>query len=181
MTKKCEKTAQFGGSTLSGDKTDRKDELLEPLTQGGRETLPSFVKSGDRRSNLGESIAVRDRAIEQLQTSPDPKLLVVGLLAMNLGQTLTRARHAFMTDLDWCPSSMVQAEGRLLRISQEQPVEVTYLLSQGTIDEDIYDLIYKKQAAINEAIDHRGQTEKVAPLSIRDFVAQMLKRRKGKR
>jgi len=126
-------------------------------------------------------IPVRDRVIAEFQTSQMPRVLVVGLLAMNLGQTLTRARHAFMTDLDWCPSSMVQAEGRLLRISQENPVEVTYLLSQGTIDEDIYDLIYKKQAAINEAIDHRGQTEKIAPLSIRDFVAQMLKRRKGNR
>jgi SNF2 family DNA or RNA helicase len=76
---------------------------------------------------------------------------------------------------------MVQAEGRRLRISQEQPVNVTYLLSKGTIDEDMYELIYQKQAAINEAIDHKSRTEKATPLSIRDFVDEMLKRREKKR
>jgi len=126
-------------------------------------------------------IPVRNVAIEGFQNEMQPRLLVVGLLAMNLGQTLTRASHAFLTDLDWCPSSMVQAEGRLLRISQEQPVNVTYLLSKGTIDEDMYELIYQKQAAINEAIDHKFHTEKVTPLSIRDFVNEMLKRREKKR
>jgi SNF2 family DNA or RNA helicase len=125
-------------------------------------------------------ITQRNLAIEKFQKQEQPRILVVGLLAMNLGQTLTRANHAIMTDLDWCPSSMVQAEGRLLRISQEQPVNVTYLLSKDTIDEDIYELIYKKQAAINEGIDHKSYTEKISAISIREFVKEMLKRKEVK-
>ena len=123
-------------------------------------------------------ISLRNQVIDQFQKEDRPRVLVVGLLAMNLGQTLTRASHAMMTDLDWCPSSMVQAEGRLLRISQERPVNVTYLLTKETIDEDIYELIYQKQAAINEAIDHQESTEKVQAISIREFVDEMLKRHK---
>lgn len=123
-------------------------------------------------------ISLRNQVIDQFQKEPNPSVLVVGLLAMNLGQTLTRASHAMMTDLDWCPSSMIQAEGRLLRISQERPVNVTYLLTKETIDEDIYELIYQKQKAINEAIDHKGNTEKVHAISIREFVDEMLKRHK---
>jgi len=123
-------------------------------------------------------ISLRNQVIDQFQKEAHPRVLVVGLLAMNLGQTLTRASHALMTDLDWCPSSMIQAEGRLLRISQEQPVNVTYLLTKATIDEDIYELIYQKQKAINEAIDHKGSTEKVHAISIREFVNEMLKRHK---
>lgn len=122
-------------------------------------------------------ITQRNQVIERFQKQEQPRILVVGLLAMNLGQTLTRANHAIMTDLDWCPSSMVQAEGRLLRISQAKPVNVTYLLSQDTIDEDIYELIYKKQAAINEGIDHKSHTEKISAISIREFVKEMLKRK----
>jgi hypothetical protein len=186
-------TGEDGGPVYQGNCTNKHKalwELVENLPEGDKVVIftgynPNarlVAEKLDTTCLIGSTpIPVRNEAIERFQNEPQPSLLVVGLLAMNLGQTLTRASHAFMTDLDWCPSSMVQAEGRLLRISQEQPVNVTYLLSRGTIDEDMYELIYQKQAAINEAIDHKSRTEKVTPLSIRDFVDEMLKRREKRK
>jgi len=186
-------TGEHGGPAYNGTDINKHKalwKLFENLPKGDKAVIFTGYNPNSRlvAERLGTTcligstpIPVRNQAIEQFQKETEPRLLVVGLLAMNLGQTLTRANHAFMTDLDWCPSSMVQAEGRLLRISQQQPVNVTYLLSSGTIDEDMYELIYQKQAAINEAIDHKTHTEKVTPLSIRDFVDEMLKRREKKR
>lgn len=182
-------TGEDGGPAFSGKLTNKHkalNDILENIPQNDKAVIftgynpNALLISGTLEAPLligSTPIDVRNEVIEEFQKEPEPKVLVAGLLAMNLGQTLTRANHALMTDLDWCPSSMVQAEGRLLRISQEQSVQVTYLLCKGTIDEDMYELLYQKQAAINEAIDHKTQTEKVHPLSIRDFVNEMLRRK----
>jgi len=185
-------TGENGTPVYAGNTTKKHEALYKILGQipedqkvviftGYNPNAHLLAKELETVELIGSTpIPVRNQMIEEFQKNDHPRILVVGLLAMNLGQTLTRANHAIMTDLDWCPSSMIQAEGRLLRISQEQPVNVTYLLSKGTIDEDIYDLIYKKQSAINEAIDHKKHTERQMPISIREFVEKMLERKEVK-
>lgn len=181
-----------GIPSYDGDLTNKHKAMLQILNEISQEekvviftgynpNAELIAKKLDTTKLVGSTpIPVRNKAIDEFQTKDEPRIIVVGLLAMNLGQTLTRANHAIMTDLDWCPSSMIQAEGRLLRISQEKPVRITYLLSKDTIDEDIYELIYKKQAAINEGIDHKRYTEKISAISIREFVDEMLKRKEVK-
>ncbi len=74
------------------------------------------------------------------------------------------ANHVIITDLEYSPESVLQAEDRAHRTGQQKEVNVYYLFSQGTIDEDMFDLISKKQAAISNAIDAKVSYTDVAKL-----------------
>jgi SWI/SNF-related matrix-associated actin-dependent regulator 1 of chromatin subfamily A len=53
----------------------------------------------------------------------------------------------------WTPSLMNQAEGRCHRIGQRNPVTVTYLDAQGTVDEHIAAVLEAKQRLIDTVVD----------------------------
>jgi len=79
--------------------------------------------------------------------------------------------------LDWTPDSIEQAWKRVHRISQTREVNVYFVLSRESIDEDIDQLIYDKQAAISKAIDRTDYDDKVESFSPREFATKMLERR----
>jgi SWI/SNF-related matrix-associated actin-dependent regulator 1 of chromatin subfamily A len=58
----------------------------------------------------------------------------------------------------WTPSLMNQAEGRCHRIGQRNPVTVTYLDAQGTVDEHIAMVLEAKQKLIDTIVDDATQS-----------------------
>jgi SNF2 family DNA or RNA helicase len=56
-----------------------------------------------------------------------------------------------MVEQDWVP--MDQAEARVDRIGQTQPVTVHYLLAADTLDEQIHDLVERKRTVVAAATD----------------------------
>jgi SWI/SNF-related matrix-associated actin-dependent regulator 1 of chromatin subfamily A len=56
-------------------------------------------------------------------------------------------------ELPWTPADVDQTYSRLHRIGQKGSVTATYLLTNGTIDEEIYSLIERKRSVVNAAVD----------------------------
>lgn len=88
--------------------------------------------------------------------------IVAGLNVLNHGFTITSANNVILTDIEYSPESALQAEDRAHRTGQQKEVNIYYLFSQDTIDEIMFDLVSKKQAAIANAIDGKASHSDVA-------------------
>jgi SNF2 family DNA or RNA helicase len=75
-----------------------------------------------------------------------------------VGYTLTAATQAVKVELDWVPANHTQAEDRLHRLTQTGQVQITYLVSRGTIEERLCRILQDKQAIVNQAIDGCADT-----------------------
>jgi len=90
--------------------------------------------------------------------------LVAGTNCANRAFTITSANNVIIANLEFSPEPTVQAEDRVHRTGQTKPVNVHYLLSANTIDQDMWELITKKGEAIRHAIDMEARDESVAEL-----------------
>jgi len=110
------------------------------------------------------STSKRFDMIQDFADDKDSVAIVAGLNVLNRGFNITCANNVIIADLEYSPESTLQAEDRAHRTGQDKPVNVYYLLSKGTIDEDMFEIISKKQAAIENAIDGKAVHADVAKL-----------------
>lgn len=102
----------------------------------------------------------RDDAVVRFQTDPKIRLFVGGLLAAGLGLTLTAASHAIFAEQSWVPWHVSQAEDRLHRIGQEEPVLVHHLVWNGSLDARMVQMLVAKQNIADQALDKQTDMEK---------------------
>jgi SWI/SNF-related matrix-associated actin-dependent regulator 1 of chromatin subfamily A len=100
----------------------------------------------------------RQRMVQQFQKDNKTRLLFGQLLVAGVGYTLTAATQAVKVELDWVPANHTQAEDRLHRLTQTGQVQITYLVSRGTIEERLCRILQDKQAIVNQAIDGCADT-----------------------
>lgn len=86
----------------------------------------------------------RDYAVQKFQNDPDCQYLVVSTLAGGVGLTLTAASTAIFVDKYWTPAINSQAQDRLHRVGQKEPVTIIELLAEQTIEEGIEEMLTKK-------------------------------------
>ena len=86
----------------------------------------------------------RDKIIDQFQTDPALRVLVATIAAAGTGVTLTAASQTVCTGRGWTPASDDQTEGRTDRIGQTKIPTITWLIADGTVDEDVHALIMSK-------------------------------------
>jgi len=79
-------------------------------------------------------------------------IFLISLKAGGTGLNLTGADTVILYDLWWNPAVEDQATDRAHRIGQDKVVQVIRLITQGTIEEKIYELQQKKRQMINEVI-----------------------------
>jgi SWI/SNF-related matrix-associated actin-dependent regulator 1 of chromatin subfamily A len=102
----------------------------------------------------------RDDAVVRFQTDPNVKLFIGGLLAAGLGLTLTASAHAIFAEQSWVPWHVSQAEDRLHRIGQEEPVLVHHLVWNGSLDARMVQMLVEKQNIADLALDKQTGMEK---------------------
>jgi SWI/SNF-related matrix-associated actin-dependent regulator 1 of chromatin subfamily A len=102
----------------------------------------------------------RDEAVVAFQNDPKVKLFVGGLLAAGLGLTLTASAHAIFAEQSWVPSHVSQAEDRLHRIGQLEPVLVHHLVWNGSLDAHMVKMLVEKQNIADQALDKQTGMEK---------------------
>ena len=100
------------------------------LTDGEEPCVPVCVMV-----HGGLSARQREQAIEAFQQRGGVLVATYGTLAE--GVTLTRASRVVLHDLEWLPATLLQAEGRAYRIGQKKPVKVTWVIGEGTFDEQV--------------------------------------------
>jgi SNF2 family DNA or RNA helicase len=73
-----------------------------------------------------------------------------------VGLNLTRADHVVHVDRWWNPAVEDQATDRAYRIGQTKPVQVHRLVTRGTLEERVDELLTRKRA-LADAVLGRGE------------------------
>lgn len=77
---------------------------------------------------------------------------LISLKAGGTGLNLTGADTVILFDLWWNPAVEEQAAGRAHRIGQKNVVQVIRFITEGTIEEKIYQLQHKKRELVEQII-----------------------------
>jgi SNF2 family DNA or RNA helicase len=99
----------------------------------------------------------RDHMVQHFQTPTGPPIIIVSLRAGGTGLNLTRANHVFHYDRWWNPAVEDQATDRAFRIGQTRDVTVHRLVSQGTLEEQIHQLLEDKRLLADKVVGE-GET-----------------------
>ncbi len=105
----------------------------------------------------GLSRQQRDEMVMTFQTPTGPPIIIVSLRAGGTGLNLTRANHVFHYDRWWNPAVEDQATDRAFRIGQTRDVTVHRLVSQGTLEEQIHQLLEDKRMLADKVVGE-GET-----------------------
>lgn len=85
----------------------------------------------------------------------DARILIASTLASGEGLNLQFCSDAVMLERQWNPANEEQAETRFTRIgSTADRVDVTYILSVGTIDEYLTEIVEKKRVILKSTLDN---------------------------
>jgi SNF2 family DNA or RNA helicase len=104
----------------------------------------------------GTPVRSRDAMVRAFQAGEVPVFLL-SLKAGGTGLNLTRADHVIHVDRWWNPAVEDQATDRAYRIGQDKPVQVHRMVTRGTIEQRIAELLTRKRA-LADAVLTRGET-----------------------
>ncbi|MFI9154346.1 SNF2-related protein [Streptomyces sp. NPDC053367] len=104
----------------------------------------------------GTPVPERERMVDRFQDGATP-VLVLSLKAAGTGLNLTRAGHVVHFDRWWNPAVEEQATDRAYRIGQTQPVQVHRLITEGTVEDRIAEMLAAKRA-LADAILGSGES-----------------------
>ncbi|MFF3462516.1 DEAD/DEAH box helicase [Streptomyces sp. NPDC002619] len=104
----------------------------------------------------GTPVPERERMVDRFQSGRTP-VLVLSLKAAGTGLNLTRAGHVVHFDRWWNPAVEEQATDRAYRIGQTQPVQVHRLVTEGTVEDRIAEMLQAKRA-LADAILGSGES-----------------------
>ncbi|WP_327691920.1 MULTISPECIES: DEAD/DEAH box helicase [unclassified Streptomyces] len=104
----------------------------------------------------GTPVLERERMVDRFQSGSTP-VLVLSLKAAGTGLNLTRAGHVIHFDRWWNPAVEEQATDRAYRIGQTQPVQVHRLITEGTVEDRIAEMLEAKRA-LADAILGSGES-----------------------
>ena len=104
----------------------------------------------------GTPVPERERMVDRFQDGATP-VLILSLKAAGTGLNLTRAGHVIHFDRWWNPAVEEQATDRAYRIGQTQPVQVHRLITEGTVEDRIAEMLESKRA-LADAILASGES-----------------------
>lgn len=161
------------GQHRSG-KVARLEELVDEIVQNGERALvfTQFVEFGKMLAphfskRLGVDIpfiqgamtpAQREKVVAEFNAPDGSPIILLSTLAAGVGINLVAANHVIHIDRWWNPAVENQATDRSYRIGQRKDVHVHKLVSVGTLEERIDELIFEK-AELADAVVRAGETK----------------------
>lgn len=100
------------------------------------------------------SEADRQRHKQVFQSNPAYTVMIGTIAAMGTTHTLTAATNVIFYDEPWTPSDKEQAEDRAHRIGSTQPINIYTLITAGTIDERVHNVLYTKSGISKFIVDN---------------------------
>lgn len=109
-------------------------DILQPyLSERLGEKIP-FLHGGTTKTG-------RDKMVEAFQADDGPRAMILSLKAGGTGLNLTAASMVVHMDRWWNPAVENQATDRAFRIGQEKNVQVYKMITAGTLEESIQDIL----------------------------------------
>ena len=113
-------------------------ELLVRMLRERHGHAPMFLHGGVPR-------AQRDKMVERFQHERSQRVFLLSLKAGGTGLNLTAANHVIHFDLWWNPAVEAQATDRAYRIGQQRNVQVHRLITRGSFEERINQMMRSKR------------------------------------
>jgi SNF2 family DNA or RNA helicase len=161
------------GRPLDGrsGKLDRLLELLEQVPHGDKALVFTQYPGFDRlvphlEQQLGKSVGFfhgrlnarqREELLASFATEEGPSVLVISIRAGGRGLNLPAANHVIHFDRWWNPAVEQQATDRAHRFGQRKHVFVHSLISTGTLEERIDQLLDSKRELAASVIAGRSE------------------------
>lgn len=166
----CGDDSAVGGS-LQGGKFERLCQLIESILENGESALvfTQYVKVGrilrrelekrfSRRFEfLHGSLSPRERdlAVRRFTSSSRSDVFILSLKTGGYGLNLTKATHVIHYDRWWNPAAENQATDRAHRIGQQKTVFVHLMITEGTLEDRIDDILRRKES-LKDVISNGG-------------------------
>ena len=96
----------------------------------------------------------RETVIDQFKNDPSKRLIMMSYGAGSVGLNLQFCRYVFLFDRWWNPAIEDQAINRAHRIGVSGPVTVTRMITGGTIEERINQVLDEKRELFNSILSH---------------------------
>lgn len=97
---------------------------------------------------------VREEHKQRFRTDPNCRILIGTVGALGPSHNLPEASNVIFYDLPWNPATMEQAEDRAYRPETKQALTVYSLISRGTVDEVVYNIIMTKDGLSKYLVDN---------------------------
>ena len=152
----------------SGGKFMRLVELVESIVSAGESALvfTQYAKVGEslksaletrfgRRVQFlhgGLSAKERERQIAAFNRGATPSIFILSLRAGGFGLNLVKAAHVIHYDRWWNPAVENQATDRAHRIGQTKTVFVHLMITEGTLEERVDNILQSKSALAGSLI-----------------------------
>lgn len=113
---------------------------------------------GDKCVMINGSVHSEERMnrVDRFMTDDTCMVFIGQTLAAGTGLTLTVASNMIFCDFPFSPADLVQAEDRIHRITAKKACNIYYSIAEGSIDEDLYDLICQKAHDASKVIDNHS-------------------------
>ncbi len=92
-----------------------------------------------------------------MQTDNRCRVAVLSITAASVGITLTAASLCIFAEMYWTPGVLAQAEARLHRISQEDVVQVRYLVLEDSVDNVMWGMIKNKHEVLTKTLGDEAE------------------------
>ena len=155
-------------STTKSAKLDRLCELVNDIVSQGDKvvvfgTFKSAVKEAyNRLKEYNPVICTGDNTDSEINASKKIfeqddkcKVFVATWQKMGTGHTLTSANYLIFIDTPWTRADYDQATDRIYRIGQKKHVFVTTLVTKGTYDERVLEIVEKKEVLSGYLVDDK--------------------------
>ena len=152
----------------SSGKTEQCIQLLQSILENGEKSLifTQYKEMGDILTHIIEeecnttplffhgslNVNQREEMINKFQTDKDTKIMILSLKAGGTGLNLTSATNVIHYDLWWNPAVEDQATDRTYRIGQDKNVMVHRLITLGTFEEKIDEMLKSKKELADMAV-----------------------------
>ena len=152
---------------LSG-KAEKCVDLVNSIIENGEKTLifTQYKEMGDILTKIiadecntepsffhgSLTVPQRENLIEDFQNNPERKVMILSLKAGGTGLNLTSATNVIHYDLWWNPAVEEQATDRTYRIGQDKNVMVHRMITLGTFEEKIDEMLKTKKELADLAV-----------------------------
>jgi SNF2 family DNA or RNA helicase len=172
----------FDPVTSASSKYERLEADMEEVAASGQKAIVfsqwvqslTRLKEGLRRFNPLEYHGKipskrRDGVIDQFKNDPNTHMILMSYGAGSVGLNLQFCRYVFLFDRWWNPAIEDQAINRAHRIGAAGSVTVTRMLTMGTIEERINQVLEEKRALFDSIFADQGSPSTSVGLSQADI------------
>ena len=96
----------------------------------------------------------REKHKQAFIKNPEYRIMIGTIGALGTSHTLTVARNVIFYDSPWNPADREQAEDRCHRPGTTNSVSIYTLITKGTVDEKVHDILSRKEGTANYIVDN---------------------------